>query len=86
MELLERADVLVTLLQMFSLPVNYWKAQNIFYSILKRSFPLIVQGTEADTAAWIERFLDLGEKLRVSAPKLERTSEQPAVSQIPTAP
>src|SRR5262249_39678172 len=40
-ELLERADVLTTLLQVLPLPVNYWKAQNIFYSMLQQTFPFI---------------------------------------------
>jgi len=79
-ELLERADVLVTLLQMFPLPVNYWKTQNIFYSMLKKSFPFVAKGNDNVTRAWTERFLDLGEKLRVSVPKAAATTELRAAS------
>ena len=80
LELLERADVLITLLQMFPLPVNYWRAQNIFYSVLKNSFPFIAKGSDEQARAWTERFLALGEKLRVSVPKEVAASELRAAS------
>ena len=67
------ADMLVTLLQMFPFSVSYWEAQNIFYSLLKDEFP----GSEGRDSSleWRERFLALGEKLRVSVPTLESTHE-----------
>ena len=80
MELLERADVLVMLLQMFPLPVNYWQAQNIFYSMLKNSFPFIAKDGDQVARAWVERFLALGEKLRVRVPKIELAAELRAAS------
>jgi alpha-amylase/alpha-mannosidase (GH57 family) len=78
-ELLERADVLVTLLQMFPFPVNYWKAQNIFYFMLQRVFPFISKGTDEASRKWTKRFLDLGEKLQVRVPQ-ESALELPAAS------
>ncbi len=68
------ADILVTLLQMFPFNVNYWEAQNIFYSLLKDEFPGISEGRNS-SFEWRERFLALGEKLRVSVPALEWTHE-----------
>ena len=66
LELLERADVLVTLLQMFSFRTDYWQAQNLFYSMLEKVFPLISNGTDETSRKWTSRFLDLGEKLQVA--------------------
>src|SRR5437764_1266503 len=57
-ELLERADVLVTLLQMFPFQVNYWEAQNIFYALLRDVYPSMSQRADAISRAWTARFLD----------------------------
>jgi alpha-amylase/alpha-mannosidase (GH57 family) len=75
MELLERANVLVTLLQMFPFQVNYWKAQNIFYSMLKNVFPFIAKGTDEASQMWTRRFLELGERLKVRGPEEETPAE-----------
>ena len=80
LELLERAYVLVTLLRMFPFPVNYWQAQNIFYSLLKNTFPFIQKETNELSPKWTERFLDLGEKLQVSVPRTTSTPELCAAS------
>jgi len=66
--LLGRADVLVSLFQMFPFPVNYWQAQNIFYSMLKIEFPKFAGRNDPESRAWVERFLSLGEKLQVRVP------------------
>ena len=79
-ELLDQANILVSLLQMFPLPVNYWRAQNIFYSMVKKSFPFIAKGSDEQARAWTERFLALGEKLRVSVPKEAAATELKAAS------
>jgi len=68
------ADMLVTLLQMFPFNVDYWEAQNIFYSLLKHEFPKISE-THDFSLEWRERFVALGEKLRVSVPALQPMHE-----------
>jgi len=80
LELLERTNVLVTLLQMFPFPVNHWQAQNIFYSLLKNTFPFIQKETDEFSRKWTERFLDLGEKLQVSDPRTASAPELRAAS------
>lgn len=79
-ELLERANMLVTLLQMFPFTINYWKAQNIFYALLQNVFPFIARGTDESSRKWIARFLDLGQKLHVRVPKAEPAAELKAAS------
>ncbi|HKD81619.1 MAG TPA: DUF3536 domain-containing protein [Candidatus Angelobacter sp.] len=65
-EILERANVLTSLFATMSLPVDYWNAQNIYYSILNTAFPKIA--ASPDSRGWQERFLALGEKLQISVP------------------
>src|SRR5258707_2630747 len=66
--LLDRADVLVSLFQMFPFPVHYWQQQNIVYSMLKYEFTRFAGRTNHESRAWVERFLSLGEKLQVRVP------------------
>jgi hypothetical protein len=75
MELLDRANVLVTLLQMFPFHVDYWKAQNIFYSMLKKVFPFFARGKDDASQMWARRFLELGERLKVKVPDGEAPAE-----------
>ena len=65
-ELLDRANLLTSILEMLPFKVSHWKAQNIYYSLLQRELP------DLNTAQrdWAERFLSLGEKLRVAVPEL----------------
>jgi len=79
-ELLEQANVLVTLLQMFPFQINYWKAQNIFYALLKKNLPLLERAMDEASRTWVDRFFQLGEKLRVSVPRREPTTELQAAS------
>jgi alpha-amylase/alpha-mannosidase (GH57 family) len=75
LKLLGTAYVLVTLLQMFPFRVNYWEAQNIFYSLLKNQSPATSEEHAAVPSEWRERLLALGEKLGVSVPDLEPKAE-----------
>ena len=70
METLERANVLTSLFPMTPFPVDYWRAQNIYYSIFNNNFAEIAGGQDRDSRAWQERFVALGEKLRISVPEL----------------
>jgi alpha-amylase/alpha-mannosidase (GH57 family) len=79
-EPLERAFVLASLFTTMSLPVNYWHAQNIYYSILHKQFPGILRKPPAEQQAWRERFLGLGEKLNMSVPALVQEVELPIAS------
>ena len=74
-ETLMMAGMLVVLLQMFPFSVNYWRAQNIFYSLLKNEFPRISEEHGSAVREWRDRFLALGEKLQVSVPALEPVAE-----------
>ena len=64
-------DMLVTLLQLFPFGVNYWEAQNIFYSLLKNQFTRTSENQDAPSREWRERFLALGAKLQVNVQALE---------------
>jgi hypothetical protein len=70
METLERANVLTSLFPLTPFPVDSWHAQNLYYSIFRNSFPEIARKQNADSRLWQERFLALGEKLRISAPEV----------------
>jgi hypothetical protein len=67
-EILDRANVLTSLFATMPLSVNYWHAQNIYYSILNTAFPALAGNHTADSLAWQARFLALGEKLQISVP------------------
>ena len=67
-ETLERANVLTGLFATMALSLDYWNAQNIYYSILNTAFPALAEKHGPDTQAWRERFLSLGEKLQISVP------------------
>ncbi|HSM85499.1 MAG TPA: DUF3536 domain-containing protein, partial [Candidatus Limnocylindrales bacterium] len=68
-ELLQHANILVTLVRSLPFPVSYWEAQNIYYSLLQNDFPRMQK--RHDENSWPERFLSLGEKLQVSVPSPE---------------
>jgi alpha-amylase/alpha-mannosidase (GH57 family) len=65
LELLEHANVLVTLLEMLPFKVDYWQAQNIFYALMKKHFPFLSKRMDEASRMWTRRFLDLGERLKV---------------------
>ncbi|HET6936091.1 MAG TPA: DUF3536 domain-containing protein [Candidatus Angelobacter sp.] len=71
LQLLARADVLVSIAEMLPSPVSLWEAQNIYYSLLQKELAGIHRKHDAATRAWAERFLALGEKLQVAVPALE---------------
>jgi len=74
-ELLERLHIFAAILQMCPLPINYWEAQNIFYSVLKRTYPVMARKTDSSARIWREKFLRLGEILQVRVPTLETRPE-----------
>lgn len=78
LQLLAITDILVTLLQMFPFCVNYWEAQNIFYSILEHQSPSA--GQEQDGSQLRERLLALGEKLQIKIPDPEPKAEMQMAS------
>jgi hypothetical protein len=55
--------------------VDCWHAQNIYYSILDKTFPEMARRQDPDSWRWQERFLALGEKLRIRVPALEPVVE-----------
>ena len=74
-EVLEHIHIFATILQMCPLPINYWKAQNIYYSVLKRDYPAMARKTDSSARIWREKFLAVGEILRVSVPGMEPKAE-----------
>ncbi|HKV94745.1 MAG TPA: DUF3536 domain-containing protein [Candidatus Angelobacter sp.] len=70
LETLERANALTSLFATMALSVDYWNAQNIYYSILNTAFPALAQKHGPDSQAWRARFLALGEKLQISVPAI----------------
>ena len=76
-EILERAFVLASLFTTLPLPVDYWQAQNIYYSILNQDYPALARRDDPNSRTWRERFLALGEKLHISVPALAREVELP---------
>jgi alpha-amylase/alpha-mannosidase (GH57 family) len=69
-ETLERANALTSLYPMMPFSVDCWRAQNIYYSILNKTFPEMARRQDMDSRRWQERFLALGEKLRIRVPAL----------------
>jgi hypothetical protein len=76
-ETLERASVLASLFATLPLPVDYWQAQNIYYSIFNQDYPALARRDDPGSRAWRERFLALGEKLHISVPALTQEVELP---------
>jgi Domain of unknown function (DUF3536) len=74
-ETLQRANVLTSLYPMMPFSVDCWHAQNIYYSILDKVFPEIARRDDPASRQWQERFLALGEKLRISVPTLAPETE-----------
>ena len=74
-ETLERANVLTSLYPMMPFSVDCWHAQNIYYSMLHKVFPEIARREDLESRRWQERFLALGEKLRILAPALTPVAE-----------
>jgi hypothetical protein len=76
-ETLERANALTGLFPMMPFAVDSWHAQNIYYSLLNKVYPEIAGRQDPAARHWQERFLALGEKLRISvpAPALDRELE-----------
>ncbi|HWF05584.1 MAG TPA: hypothetical protein VHA06_18000, partial [Candidatus Angelobacter sp.] len=52
-------------------PVDWWRAQNLYYAIFRNNFSEITSRQDSDSRDWQERFLALGEKLKISVPKYE---------------
>jgi alpha-amylase/alpha-mannosidase (GH57 family) len=66
--LLQRLQVVVGLARSLSFEVDLWKAQNVYYELLRSTYPEYrargVQGEET-AQAWVDQFITLGEKLGV---------------------
>ena len=74
-ETLERANALTSLYPMMPFSVDCWHAQNIYYSILDKTFPEMARRQDPDSRRWQERFLAIGEKLRIRVPALAPVAE-----------
>jgi hypothetical protein len=74
-ELLERANVLVSVLKMAPLPLNLWEAQNIYYSILQTDCPRMSTRGGPAAQRWVKSFANLGEQLQVAVPAPAKPKE-----------
>ena len=74
-ELLQQANVLVTILELLPFKIDTWDAQNIFYSLLQTQFPSIARRHDQVSRGWTEAFINLGEKLEVSVPPVGSHAE-----------
>jgi hypothetical protein len=67
---LEKADDLLSTLAPLRLQPNLWNAQNIYFGVTKQSHESMKErAAKGDDYAsrWVERFVRLGEKLKVKA-------------------
>jgi hypothetical protein len=74
-ELLERASVLLSILKISALPVNYWEAQNIYYSMLQKDYLRVNSSAGPAAQRRLKNFISLGEKLQVAVPAPVETKE-----------
>jgi alpha-amylase/alpha-mannosidase (GH57 family) len=74
-ELLQHANLLVSIVQMLPFKVSYWDAQNIYYSLLQTDYPVMARRSDAASRHWVENFAALGEKLQVSVPPVSARAE-----------
>jgi hypothetical protein len=74
-ELLQRANLLVALLEMLPFKVSYWNAQNIYYALLQTEYPAMARQQDSASRQWAESFAALGEKLQVSVPPVSAKLE-----------
>ncbi|HET7872010.1 MAG TPA: DUF3536 domain-containing protein, partial [Terriglobales bacterium] len=80
LDLLEKANVLVGIVLSLPFTVELWTAQNIFYSLLETVFPSVSVEQAPGTRSWLERFVSLGEKLRVAVPQPAAPTELPVAA------
>lgn len=75
LESLQRANVLLAIIETLPFKVNYWDAQNIYYSLLKSEYPFMTRRQDTASKRWAEQFAALGEKLQVSVPPSGTSAE-----------
>jgi hypothetical protein len=70
---LKKLQVAAALVRTLSFEVDLWRAQNVYYELLRGVYPEFLdkadQGDE-EAHAWVERFVPLGEALRVRVPSV----------------
>ncbi len=91
-ELPTQAELLLNLVQAVDLAralpfePSLWKVQNVYVELTESAFPAQAEfSAEGDPAArqWVERFLELGEKLRIRTEGLKKKSEELNKRQAP---
>lgn len=66
--ILETLIVLTEVAEQIAFDVNVWRAQNVYYEILKEDYPHIkalAAGGDEESAAWVDAFRRLGVQLKV---------------------
>jgi len=70
---LKKLQVAAALVRTLPFEVDLWRAQNVYYELLRGVYPEFLdkadQGDE-EAQAWVERFVPLGEALRVRVPSV----------------
>ena len=70
---LKRVQAAAALVRTLPFEVDLWRAQNVYYELLRAVYPeFLDQADQGDEAAhaWVERFVPLGEALRVWVPSV----------------
>jgi alpha-amylase/alpha-mannosidase (GH57 family) len=66
--LLVRVDETVALVSQLPFPVRLWEAQNVYYSVMQNlagQFSETANSADSEGSAWRDRFVALGEKLKI---------------------
>ncbi len=66
LKLLSELDDTMNVARMLPFEVNLWKAQNVYYTLLRTLYPSQVSGQDEEARRWVEIFRGLGEKLRIA--------------------
>jgi alpha-amylase/alpha-mannosidase (GH57 family) len=73
LKLLSELDDTMKLVRMLPFEVNLWKAQNVYYVLLRTLYPRQLERNDDEARRWVEIFRGLGEKLRIAV-----TTQSPA--------
>lgn len=73
LKLLSELDDTMKLVRMLPFEVNLWKAQNVYYVLLRTLYLRQLERNDDEARRWVEIFRGLGEKLRIAV-----TTQSPA--------
>jgi hypothetical protein len=74
LKLLSELDDAMNVARTLPFEVNLWKAQNVYYALLRTLYPSQVERNDEEARRWVQLFRGLGDKLRIAV-----TTQTPAV-------